>query len=1541
MWELLVRANPNLIKRYNGNKESVFLTAIKKGYIPTKEDLNKENFCCSYNVIEYLIKEDCNLIKYYRKNDETKYITKLIDDAISMGYIPNYDDLLLNGDLGYNKNLIVNLIENGYPDAIKYYKVYHLRNNDDIFDLAIEKGYKPSLDDIKNNTNLANSLTILKLLVPQYPECVRYIKGGFGNNEEQKRLLDNAIENGYEPTEEDLKNNSFLGTIDKLFIMTLPTHPEYIKYYKGTSKEIFSLALDSGYKPNMEDLNNYSSLGNSEEIIRILIDKDVNVIKKYLGFNYELHKLAIEKGYKVNIKDYNEIFNFKSNDYITELLLDIDVNIIEKYTGTNEYEMFRKALQKGYNPNHSEKIYTDSNIVNAIVEFFPEYIEKNKEYYDLFVYATAIKYGYELTEEEIKSNEKYNTDSGIMCEIVKKHPEYIKYYQGYSSKPYEIAAQNSYEFSEEEIKDNYKIHSDVNTMIAIVKKHPEYMKYFNDYSIKKNEEFYIKLMELNIIPTEEFIKNTTGLNTNYAIMLALININPDYVKYYSISDKELEINKIAIEKGYMPEPKNIKYSVKNNLELMRYLSEKDQKYIEYAQYNVKVALNILLNDYLPTMDEVKTNYVINRNDEIIEKLINVDKNYIKNYFGENIELYKKAFELGYIPTIEETKDKIHILENDELMEIYIKYIPNIIEYYRGYNINVFRYAMKCGYEVEEFNRDCNYTTRNKEILNLINNNDYSILKNITINDSYFIKDLYMVAINDGYNPSIDEIIRNELYRSISREKLYEIINKSKVNECINLIFDVNDFDIEDKEYILKSKNINIPEEYEYLLKVYTLDRYKFIKNIDKFEYFLNEANIDKNDFIQYAFAKKYDWLNDMIVILNNNELETFINIKEFFFSNYYNKDSLNKVVSIDNFINILMNYSRYKELCIDIVNNNKLEKEIIDKIEFIFNRNDTFDNETKPKKYEDIKNVENLFKNKYNVMLENVENKSVEEIKNIICNLLFNEDLKAVKENLDTYGNTKDLRQLIFNNRNNKELAVYISEMMIYTSMMESIIEENDKDYLIEIAHNILNNFELSSYCSMLFSNFDNKMRKLYEVELKENLTNLNDVIVPEQLLDKEATDQYGVEVYDLSNKDYCLLAHVKSRSESIEELINGISSGNKNFISLSAISYRNQVYYSYNENNIIFGYDDTPIGNFRMSSVDNMGSNGNIQNNNTELTYDIHRTQRGILEVSNAPKGYNSEILMFREGLKPKYIILPKDKIPTEEEIEIAKKYGLKFVKTQKVKKEIKNPDHIEYKDKNNEDKKIEIDSLKELKEKINATKKEKRRKIAIFTDSHGLFEPTLAILEDARIQGITEIYSLGDNVGTGPNPKEVLELLDEYNVKSIKGNHESYALDGVDVYKEHLTSKNAYEEAEKNSSWTRSQLTQEQLEKIKAYPDEYIIEIGGEKVMLTHYLNDINTGEEKDIPEDVKMIFQGHIHFKDDASESKTLRGAGIGYDPENNEYKASYIILTEKQEGGFDITEKEIDFDYMHTYHDINLSNMNESDKEKIERWVGFKK
>ena len=79
---------------------------------------------------------------------------------------------------------------------------------------------------------------------------------------------------------------------------------------------------------------------------------------------------------------------------------------------------------------------------------------------------------------------------------------------------------------------------------------------------------------------------------------------------------------------------------------------------------------------------------------------------------------------------------------------------------------------------------------------------------------------------------------------------------------------------------------------------------------------------------------------------------------------------------------------------------------------------------------------------------------------------------------------------------------------------------------------------------------------------------------------------------------------------------------------------------------------------------------------------------------------------------------------------------------------------------------------------------KDNKLRRISILTDAHALLESTQAVLEDIKRKGIIEIYSLGDNIGVGPNPSEVLDLLEENGVMSIAGNSEDYTTLGIEPF-------------------------------------------------------------------------------------------------------------------------------------------------------------
>lgn len=278
------------------------------------------------------------------------------------------------------------------------------------------------------------------------------------------------------------------------------------------------------------------------------------------------------------------------------------------------------------------------------------------------------------------------------------------------------------------------------------------------------------------------------------------------------------------------------------------------------------------------------------------------------------------------------------------------------------------------------------------------------------------------------------------------------------------------------------------------------------------------------------------------------------------------------------------------------------------------------------------------------------------------------------------------------------------------------------------------------------------------------------------------------------------------------------------------------------------------------------------------------------------------------------------------------------------------------------------------------------KYRKIAILSDAHALLEPVEAVLKDIKSRGITEIYSLGDNIGVGPNPSEVIDLLDTNGVKSIAGNAEEYVTLGIDPFISYFNSLK-----EQSQLWTKSKLSEKQKGIISLYPHSIELMLGGKKIALCHFANDVRFDysknstwtyqrrlENNDIafkqfletnsPEQLEQmeriiktygidspmmrgylsakddplfkgqtvdrfdaIIQGHVHWKLYESSPSTdfysIRAVGMAYknDPIDT---ASYVILTET-DNGFEIEEILVKFDREKMiYSVLNCTNPDKS-------------
>lgn len=760
---------------------------------------------------------------------------------------------------------------------------------------------------------------------------------------------------------------------------------------------------------------------------------------------------------------------------------------------------------------------------------------------------------------------------------------------------------------------------------------------------------------------------------------------------------------------------------------------------------------------------------------------------------------------------------------------------------------------------------------------------------------------------------------------------------------------------------------------------------QIIENYDAIVSLILKSNIDLDAFIQYGSGSYKNNVANLLKFIKEEKETDFINVTNYLFTNYYQpKNDINK---IDNFLEIINNYHDLNNLLINITTTNyNLTTKDKKSLYFLFNINDQ-----NRKNIHDIHDINNYRLKLYeSISQEIITTNSIDRLKEIFNDLIFMNS----HDTFDEIGGSLCFHTLKKQNKTSQIFTLLAEELIKQSTIIDMVKDTNNLENVRSVLkYYLLDHPESLSTIQESFTTLKEKIRLFFEADANINLTHLDPEVL-KSTINENLSKEYGTTCYDLQDKNYVLCAHVLSYSENVDDLVIGKSNSKNNFISLSAVSYLGQKYY-YGASFPIFAYDNIPEGSFICSSTSNMGTNDCLKDNSLEVA-PINRKQRGILE-SSAIELSNSEFLLYREGLVPKGLIIPKGRIPTELEQKIQQKYHLPYFLTQNYNTTIDSPKSLF----SSNNITIDFTPNKELDHILNILNKESNikkedekytgREIAIITDLHAFFEPTLAVLEAIRRKGISEIYSLGDNIEEGPNPSEVLELLDDYNVTSLAGNSEYYHTLGTEPFK-YLT-----EERLENNEWTHDKLSKSKLANLTLYKPSLDLTLGGKKIALCHFANDIrwdfidhdtwtyqanhhqnnassqflytnSKAAKENIQKtitttfdknylkgyldatnsplfagkqvtDYDAIIQGHVHFQyhDQLQNTDiyTLRALGMGYDKEDKQKACYYVLKEKKNNEGFDIEKELVPFNHYHLVTNIKSSTI--PHKEKILKYV----
>ncbi len=162
-------------------------------------------------------------------------------------------------------------------------------------------------------------------------------------------------------------------------------------------------------------------------------------------------------------------------------------------------------------------------------------------------------------------------------------------------------------------------------------------------------------------------------------------------------------------------------------------------------------------------------------------------------------------------------------------------------------------------------------------------------------------------------------------------------------------------------------------------------------------------------------------------------------------------------------------------------------------------------------------------------------------------------------------------------------------------------------------------------------------------------------------------------------------------------------------------------------------------------------------------------------------------------------------------------------------------------------------------------------QNKIGVISDIHGNSHALKVVLEKAKCLGISKLLFLGDIVGYYYEPGECLEMLSDWDVEYIRGNHEIMLKEMIlgTTTKQSIITKYGH-----GLAIAEEQLTEDQIDFLISLPDFKFVQAGTKTLLLCHGTPwDRDEYLYPDCPENIfdkcnskgtDFLFCGHTHYQ-----------------------------------------------------------------------------
>lgn len=195
----------------------------------------------------------------------------------------------------------------------------------------------------------------------------------------------------------------------------------------------------------------------------------------------------------------------------------------------------------------------------------------------------------------------------------------------------------------------------------------------------------------------------------------------------------------------------------------------------------------------------------------------------------------------------------------------------------------------------------------------------------------------------------------------------------------------------------------------------------------------------------------------------------------------------------------------------------------------------------------------------------------------------------------------------------------------------------------------------------------------------------------------------------------------------------------------------------------------------------------------------------------------------------------------------------------------------------------------------------------VTIFGDIHGNLPALQAFFEDVETKGLTNLFCLGDLVGYGTSPNQIVEAIRQRDIPTIMGNYDLGVGNSSDDCGCAYKTPEARALGERSIAWTNQHTTDENKAYLRGLFESIHIHMGDYKILLVHGSpRKINEYLYSDRPDkslerimdgiDATVLVCGHTHlpYHRTLPSGRQLINAGSIGKPKDNDPRSCYITL-----------------------------------------------